>query len=489
MQRRIVVLHQGVDRIGRDLRLLGQQGRPRQLRAPGGEPGIHGFGGHRPGDGITLKTTARHGGQRQRVLRRAHALGHHGQAHQRGSAQQPVSDTQPGAAGEQVAGEAAVDLDRRDLELLQMGEAGAAGAKVVERDPHAQVATAADDKAGHAAVELGAMLGDFEHEPFRRTLRMAFQRGTQVGEKLRIEKMARTDVDVDLNLPALQMPALRLIERGRQYETPDRHTDLLVIQHRLEGARRVHAVGVAQAQQRFGAVDANHARSRAAIERQNGLVVQFQPVVMQRVEHPVELAIMLLQGVFHMLVEKAVLLTAAFLGGVHRQIGAAHQGERIHRLRLLLNDDAQRQPDLQGVALHRELLLHAFDQSVGHCAQLVERGVPGEHHHELVSAQPRQHIGLAQHATQTLAHGHQQLISHRMAQTVVDDLEAVEIDHAHGQSLMRMLDQRGAQFLHERPAVGQAGEIIAMGDGAIGLVLVADLLVVLHQLAAEALFE
>ncbi len=76
-----------------------------------------------------------------------------------------------------------------------------------------------------------------------------------------------------------------------------------------------------------------------------------------------------------------------------------------------------------------------------------------------------------------------------MAQTVVDDLEAVEIDHAHGQSLMRMLDQRGAQFLHERPAVGQAGEIIAMGDGAIGLVLVADLLVVLHQLAAEALFE
>ncbi len=266
VQRGVVVLHQGVDRIGRDLRLLGQQGRPRQLRAPGGEPGIHGFGGHRPGDGITLKTAARHGGQRQRVLRRAHALGHHGQAHQRGGAQQPVSDAQPGAAGEQVAGEAAVDLDRRDLELLQMGEAGAAGAKVVERDPHAEMAAPADDKAGHAAVELGAMLGDFEHEPFRRTLRMAFQRGTQVGEKLRIEKMARTDVDVDLNLPALQMPALRLIERGRQYETSDRHTDLLVIEHRLEGARRVHAVGVAQAQQRFGAVDANHARSRAAIE-------------------------------------------------------------------------------------------------------------------------------------------------------------------------------------------------------------------------------
>ena len=266
VQRRIVVLYQGVNRIGRDVRLLGQQGRPRQLRAPGGEPGIHGFGGHRPGDGITLKTAARHGGQRQRVLRRAHALGHYGQAHQRGGAQQPVSDAQPGAAGEQVAGEAAVDLDRRDLELLQMGEAGAAGAEVVERDPHAEMAAPADDKAGHAAVELGAMLGDFEHEPFRRTLRMAFQRGAQVGEELRIEKMARADVDADLNITALQMPALRLIERGRQHETPDRHTELLVIQHRLERARRVHAVGVAQAQQRLGTVDANHARSRAAIE-------------------------------------------------------------------------------------------------------------------------------------------------------------------------------------------------------------------------------
>jgi hypothetical protein len=50
---------------------------------------------------------------------------------------------------------------------------------------------------------------------------------------------------------------------------------------------------------------------------------------------------------------------------------------------------------------------------------------------ELVTAQPRQHVVGAQLFLHTARHLHQQLVAHVVAQAVVDELEAVEVDEHH----------------------------------------------------------
>ena len=56
-------------------------------------------------------------------------------------------------------------------------------------------------------------------------------------------------------------------------------------------------------------------------------------------------------------------------------------------------------------------------------------GGPVEHHHELVAAEPAQQCALAdQRLFETPGHPHQQLVAGLVAEAVVDDLEAVEID-------------------------------------------------------------
>ena len=52
----------------------------------------------------------------------------------------------------------------------------------------------------------------------------------------------------------------------------------------------------------------------------------------------------------------------------------------------------------------------------------------GEDERELVAADAREHVGLAQHLPQGVADAHQQGIAGGMAERVVDALEAVEVE-------------------------------------------------------------
>ena len=52
-------------------------------------------------------------------------------------------------------------------------------------------------------------------------------------------------------------------------------------------------------------------------------------------------------------------------------------------------------------------------------------------HHELVAAEPREQVGLAQRVRQRRGDALQQLVADAMAERVVDVLEAVEVDEQH----------------------------------------------------------
>ena len=93
-------------------------------------------------------------------------------------------------------------------------------------------------------------------------------------------------------------------------------------------------------------------------------------------------------------------------------------------------------------------------------------------HHELVTAEAAQDIVGTQARLQPAGHGHQDLIAGAVAEAVVDHLQVVEVDEQDGE-LRGGSSGRGLPFrqqLHDRHAVGEAGERITAGlAGELGL--------------------
>jgi hypothetical protein len=85
-------------------------------------------------------------------------------------------------------------------------------------------------------------------------------------------------------------------------------------------------------------------------------------------------------------------------------------------------------------------------------------------HRELVAAQPRHQIGLAREGEEHLRQLLQQFVAGRMAAGVVDDLEAVEVDHDHRVlvAVVARLHQPRQRVLVGH-AVDQAGHRIVVG--------------------------
>ena len=84
---------------------------------------------------------------------------------------------------------------------------------------------------------------------------------------------------------------------------------------------------------------------------------------------------------------------------------------------------------------------------------------------ELVAAQPRHGVARAQRGAEAIAHLHQQLVADRVAERVVDHLEAVEVEEEHGQVLVAPPGAREpvAEPVHEQRPVRQPGQRVAEG--------------------------
>jgi hypothetical protein len=83
---------------------------------------------------------------------------------------------------------------------------------------------------------------------------------------------------------------------------------------------------------------------------------------------------------------------------------------------------------------------------------------------EFVAAQPRHGIGVAHAFAQPLRHHPQQIVASGVPQRVVDELEAVEIDHQKRELLALPLApaKRDLDLPAEKHAVGEAGQRIVV---------------------------
>ena len=91
---------------------------------------------------------------------------------------------------------------------------------------------------------------------------------------------------------------------------------------------------------------------------------------------------------------------------------------------------------------------------------------PGHEQRELVAAEARHRVALADVLLDPLGHLAQQLVADRVAERVVDDLEAVEVEEEDGQPLVVAVGLRHGerQAVVEEEAVGQVRQRVVEGE-------------------------
>jgi hypothetical protein len=120
--------------------------------------------------------------------------------------------------------------------------------------------------------------------------------------------------------------------------------------------------------------------------------------------------------------------------------------------------DADAGADLEAMALDIVGVADGLDDASGQGFGLVWVAGAGLNNGEFVAALARHQVSEAHAAQQSFAHLLQYRIADRVAEVVVDGLEAVEIEAKHGKALAtRHSLQRLLQLFLEQGAIGEVG--------------------------------
>ncbi len=191
------------------------------------------------------------------------------------------------------------------------------------------------------------------------------------------------------------------------------------------------------------------------------LVVQHDLVVLQRVaQRPEQLETR--GGVAFLTRGAACVTELVLLGGVHRGVGVAQEGER--NLTGLGGGNSDAHLDINPGLVQEERGGERLGDPLGGLLATGRRGTR-EENGELVPAEPADGV-LGPHAgLQPLGDRHQQQVAVVVAKGVVDVLEAVQIEQEHRR--LRLARPGGAQSQLtpnlEQRAVGQPGQRIVVG--------------------------
>ncbi len=162
------------------------------------------------------------------------------------------------------------------------------------------------------------------------------------------------------------------------------------------------------------------------------------------------------------------------LGHIHGDVGMLQQ-----LVGVLAVVGVQRQADaglhVQGEPLQHERLLEDGPQLVGDGDGAVAGGDPGQQHGELVTAQPRDGVDLAERALEPLADVDEELVAVVVAEGVVDLFEPVQVDQQQRRREQLPVGRPDglAGAVAQQGAVGQAGQPVVQRL-ALGAPLVAD---------------
>ena len=196
-----------------------------------------------------------------------------------------------------------------------------------------------------------------------------------------------------------------------------------------------------------------------------GLIVQRKLVALQRAAQRGFQRQALDRLRLDLLGEEAEAVLAVFLGEIHRHVGVL--GQRLHVGAVgRIHRDADRGRGVALVAAELQRLAQHRQQLAGDALDLVTFGGFFQDDDEFVAAEPRHDVAGTQRVAQPAADFHQQHVAGVMAQRIVDDLEAVEIDEQHRKLpliALRGVD-RPAQQAVEHLAVRQMGQAVVRGQ-------------------------
>ena len=252
------------------------------------------------------------------------------------------------------------------------------------------------------------------------------------------------------------VPGIHLRARGAQYPFADGVDKAGLFRDRNELSRRDQAViRVLPAEQRFDACEA------ARLGRDQRLVMQQQLVpfdgVEQRVLHRQSAA----RARTHLCAIHDEAVSAARLGLVHRRIGVLEQrlrfGARVRR-----DADSYGDGDVERLPIDRKRLFQRTQAALGDRHRRGGILKPGKEEHELVASPPCEGIAFSNARFELGSDELEQRVAHAVSERVVDVLEAVDVDHQHGEhrALAAGLRKPAGEALVEQEPVRQRGQMI-----------------------------
>ena len=167
------------------------------------------------------------------------------------------------------------------------------------------------------------------------------------------------------------------------------------------------------------------------------------------------------RGLAQARVEERQAPAPALLGHVHRDVRVADQVGRGVRV-AARQRDADASADVDLAARHRKRLGERGEDAPRDDFGAAGVAV-GQIGGELVAAEAREHVALAQRRLQPHGGLAQQRVARVMAVPVVDELEAIDVDEQHrarGRATLRQLE---LQLTGELPPVDEPGERVVLG--------------------------
>ena len=294
----------------------------------------------------------------------------------------------------------------------------------------------------------------------------------------RVVELQRRQVDRDADMVG---PLRRFLERRPQHPFADLPIRPASSASGMNLAGEIGPrVGWLPADQRF------EARDLLACGVDDRLVVNRELAALDRLAEVVFEDLALGRLAVHRRLVEAMLAAARRLGRIEREVGVADQ--RVGAGAAGVADgDADRGADRDLVAFDRIGPRDLLDQRPGERLQKADVDRAGKHRLEFVAAEAADLAVVAHHRLQPLGDLPEQGVADRMAERVVDVLEAVEIDQEQRAALLPMgrVAQRLVERLAHHRAVGQAGQRIEPGEP-VDLLLGAALLGEVGADAAEA---
>ncbi|OIQ77431.1 hypothetical protein GALL_408740 [mine drainage metagenome] len=434
----------------------------RGLCRPALHPGAERFGRHRPGDAVALRQ--RHA-QRAQGVDDVLGLGPLGDEVDTEAARelgQALHEAQVLRLVGKAADEALVELDDVDRQLLDAQQRRIRAADVVQGDATTERAQLGERVLRAAQRQEVAVLEDLQHDALGRERQLGDDLAHR-GERFARGQQQRVDVDRDRDLDAvLALPQLRVADGTTQHR--DRHRRLRVAAEQRNEIGRTDqpAIAVVEPRQRL---DFDDTATEGVDHR---LVHHAQPAGGEALAHQPEVAEMV--TVDRRLVqapERRSGQPRLLLDRVQSLVGVAQQ---FVGLAAVVGVDGQPQA---GAHLHHRLAAGQRHVGVDRAANalqrrrdVVARSQPLQHDDDLVAAEPRDGVGRAHRLDQPCRHRAQQRVAGGVTVAVVDLLEIVEIENAHGDVAALRVDlrQRLLEPQVQPAAIEQAGQRVMLGQ-------------------------